>query len=156
MANEIDISVAQIDAKVIVISDFKIQSETINVSPSFADPLSQTIVLDDLVVNSETVNVLAMPEVPFEPINVNVSLNIPTRNLGGSVGTVLIENLPAPDLLDESSSVFFFFGYDLEDGWLIERQTRATSISQRAARVNNPDFETLNEAWPERVSLNYA
>ena len=64
-----------------------------------------------------------------------------------------LDFLPPPDRFDEASAVFFYFGFDLESGWLIERQLRATSQSVRARAADHPEFETLDEAWLERATL---
>ncbi|NEN91196.1 MAG: hypothetical protein F6K48_20715 [Okeania sp. SIO3H1] len=72
---------------------------------------------------------------------------------GGGSGTAF---LPIPDDLDESSATEFFFGWeDVDGGWLIARQTRATAQTVHADQANNPLYTTLTAAWPDRQSLTY-
>lgn len=56
----------------------------------------------------------------------------------------------SPDLLDETDPQFFFFGYQRGDGWLVERQDRATSLMVHARGSGE-----LADVWPERPSLTY-
>lgn len=60
-----------------------------------------------------------------------------------------------PDLLDETDSVYFYFGWQLADTWRIERQVRATSQAQYANMGNNADLNDLAEAWPVRAILEF-
>lgn len=63
---------------------------------------------------------------------------------------------PVPDVLDESDTAYFYFGWQIGDLWRVEKQIRASSQSTYANVGNNQEIDDLAEAWPERYSLNYA
>ena len=59
-----------------------------------------------------------------------------------------------PDEIDESSPVYFYFGWESFNGggWLIQRQLRETSAAQSAA-TGAVDFAA---AWAARETLGYS
>jgi len=63
--------------------------------------------------------------------------------------------LPVPTEIDETGDTFFYFGWQDGDFWRVERQVRATSQRQLAMMDNNPSYDDLDEAWPDRFILTY-
>lgn len=84
-----------------------------------------------------------------EEIHVAVSSDI-AGSSGGTPGTAF---LPVADEYDENDT-HFYFGWD--DGWLVQRQDRTTSLTVRATAANNPGYADLNAAWSARLSLVYS
>lgn len=65
--------------------------------------------------------------------------------------------LPVPDLFDEDSATFFYYGWtSVSGGWLIRRAVKATAIKDNATQTNNSSFANLTAAWPNRLTLVYA
>lgn len=62
-----------------------------------------------------------------------------------------------PDETDESSSLYFYFGWNNFNGsWLIRRQTRSDSSILEATISNNSSHSDLTSSWSSRTSLVYA
>lgn len=75
----------------------------------------------------------------------------PAGSGGGGAGF-----LPVPDLTDETDLVNFFFGWeDVDSDWLVQRQARATGISESATGATNPGISSLALAWASRSTLTY-
>ena len=70
---------------------------------------------------------------------------------GGSGGSSFLE---IPDLLDDSTEPFFYFGWTIVNGsWLVRRQERNSSISNDATISSNLSYANLAEAWASRTIL---
>lgn len=69
---------------------------------------------------------------------------------GGATVSLIGPFGPAPDLIDESDPVHFFFGYRTDAGWRIERQRRETALTVRAMGPGD-----LDDIWPSRSALTY-
>ncbi len=64
---------------------------------------------------------------------------------------------PEPDIVDQADATSFYFGWeDIDGGWLIHRQVRATAATARANPSNNPTFTDLSSAFAARATLTYA
>lgn len=60
--------------------------------------------------------------------------------------------LPQPDISDDTSSGYFYWGWDdIEGSWLIRRQTRVSSILESS----NSGYASLSQAWGNRETLTY-
>ena len=72
---------------------------------------------------------------------------------GGTGGTSF---LPVADLIDESDPIYFYFGWiSVDNGWLVQRQVRTSSLTSNALAGINSGVPDLASAWPLRVTLNY-
>ena len=63
--------------------------------------------------------------------------------------------LPVPDDHFVGGGIFFFGWSDVNGGWLIRGQDRATSLSSDATVANNPTYTSYSNAWTDRTSLTY-
>jgi hypothetical protein len=66
--------------------------------------------------------------------------------------------LPSPDNIDDTSDpTYFYFGWiDVDNGWLIHRQDRLSSLTTDATIANNGTMPDLATAWPSRATLAYS
>jgi len=72
---------------------------------------------------------------------------------GGSGGSSF---LAAPEELDDSDDVYFYFGWAVVNGnWLVRRQTRLTAAYMDAVIATNAGEADLAAAWALRASLSY-
>ena len=63
---------------------------------------------------------------------------------------------PEPDSVDQTDATSFYFGWeDIDGGWLIHRQVRATAATSRATQSNNPTFTSFSSAFAARATLTY-
>lgn len=75
--------------------------------------------------------------------------------IGERIKNLLNQNsfLPPSDLFDESSTLFFYFGWEnVNGGWLVQRQNRSTSITESATTGHT----NLTEAFADRINLEYS
>ena len=73
--------------------------------------------------------------------------------LSGSGGGAFLD---PGDLVDDTDSVYFYFGWVSVAGtWLVRRQVRATSSTVDATGDNNPEPD-LATAWADKENLTYA
>lgn len=67
------------------------------------------------------------------------------------------KKFPLPDLFDETTEFYFFFGWEeILGGWLIHRQVRLSSLTIRADIDNNSSVPDLTSAWAIRETLAYS
>ena len=84
---------------------------------------------------------------------------IPVVNTGATALEFVdnISFLPVPDNLDESDVTYFYFGWtSVLGGWLVQRQTRSSSLTLTANIANNGGTPDLATAWPNRAILTYS
>ena len=63
--------------------------------------------------------------------------------------------LPVADLIDESDPIYFYFGWiSVDNGWLVQRQVRTSSLTLKALAFNNSSIP-FNDAWTNRSTLMY-
>jgi len=136
-------------------------SETLTLQPELS---TFTLNIDETTNDKAVVNCLANGNVDLnidsslETIHIDVpaheklNLNLQGVGLQGPPGTLF----DCPDELDESDSVYFYFGWiDVDGGWYIQRQVRLTSATLSATMVGNPDETTFTDAWDAREDLTY-
>lgn len=76
-------------------------------------------------------------------------INTIKSNSNGTGGTSF---LPVPELSDHDQT-YFYFGWEVVNGgWLIERQSRATSEREFA----NSGYGNLTDAWENKGTLGYS
>lgn len=82
------------------------------------------------------------------PVTENVTISI----FEGGLEIDLGEYIVVPDLYDETDATYFYFGWtSIEGGWLVQRQIRATGLSESATTGH----ANLVDAWANRQSLTY-
>ena len=60
------------------------------------------------------------------------------------------------DPIDESDPRYFYSGYEsVNGGWLIIRQTRSLTLTERATVANNPTYTDYASAYAARATLTY-
>lgn len=65
--------------------------------------------------------------------------------------------LPTPENLDDSDTIYFYFGWEIvEGGWLVRRQLRSDSSVLNATESNNGLYSDLVSAWLNRLTLTYS
>jgi len=124
------------------------------------DPASATYTLHCGITDTVVFTQLPISDVVFvnttnlTEAQVQAMVDAAVGNSGGGFS----DNLGLPDEFDEDNAGVFYFGWnsDGNGNWLIFKQIQEDSSSTYANATNNSAHSSLNQAWPNRLTLTYS
>lgn len=61
----------------------------------------------------------------------------------------------SPGLFEETTDYFYYGWESINDSWLVRRRYRSNAVGEDASVSSNPSYDSLSNAWVDRVTLTY-